>query len=324
MTLSPTRSVALAVTIAAAVASPAFAQTWPAKPVRLVAPFTAGGPVDITARILAQKLTDAWGQQVVVDNRAGASGMIGAELVAKSPPDGYTLLVSSSIHVIVPSLFAKMGYDPLRDFAPVTVVSSSPLLLVVTPSLPVKNIREFVALAKARPGELSFASSGSGSSTHLTAELYKTATGTKMVHVPYKGQSQALTDVISGQVPFMFNSLPPVLEFVKAKRLRALGITAAQRFNALPEVPTFAESGYKDLVTGSWYAVWAPAKTPETLITRLNADIVKVVNLPEVRSRILELGGEPIGNTPAEFDAFQKAEAARWAKVVKESGAKAE
>jgi len=314
----------LAVTIAAAVASPAFAQTWPAKPVRLVAPFTAGGPVDITARILAQKLTDAWGQQVVVDNRAGASGMIGAELVAKSPPDGYTLLVSSSIHVIVPSLFAKMGYDPLRDFAPVTVVSSSPLLLVVTPSLPVKNIREFVALAKARPGELSFASSGSGSSTHLTAELYKTATGTKMVHVPYKGQSQALTDVISGQVPFMFNSLPPVLEFVKAKRLRALGITAAQRFNALPEVPTFAESGYKDLVTGSWYAVWAPAKTPETLITRLNADIVKVVNLPEVRSRILELGGEPIGNTPAEFDAFQKAEAARWAKVVKESGAKAE
>ena len=309
-------------TLLAAAAVPA--QTFPTKPVRLVAPFTAGGPVDITARILAQKLTDAWGQQVIVENRTGASGMIGAELVAKSPPDGYTLLVNSSIHVIVPSLFSKMGYDPLRDFAPVTVVSSSPLLLVVTPTLPVKNIKEFVALAKARPGELSFASSGSGSSTHLTAELFKTVTGTNMVHVPYKGQSQALTDVISGQVPFMFNSLPPVLEFVKAKRLRALGITAAQRFGPLPDVPTFAESGYKDLVTGSWYAVWAPAKTPEAIVTKLNADIVKVINQPDVRNRILELGGEPVGNTLAEFDAFQKAEAARWAKVVKDSGAKAE
>jgi len=325
MTVSHSRFAALTVSVAILVAAThATAQTFPSKPVRLVAPFTAGGPVDITARILAQKLTEAWGQQVVVDNRTGASGMIGAELVAKSPPDGYTLLVNSSIHVIVPSLFSKMGYDPLRDFAPVTVVSSSPLLLVVTPTLPVKNIKEFVALAKARPGELSFASSGSGSSTHLTAELFKTVTGTKMVHVPYKGQSQALTDVISGQVPFMFNSLPPVLEFVKGKRLRALGITAAKRFNALPDVPTFAESGYQDLVTGSWYAVWVPAKTPEALVTKLNADIVKIINQPDVRNRILELGGEPVGNTPAEFDAFQKAEAARWAKVVKESGAKAE
>jgi tripartite-type tricarboxylate transporter receptor subunit TctC len=326
MTLSHKRlTAAVILALGALAAAPqSIAQSYPTKPVRLVAPFTAGGPVDITARILAQKLTEQWGQQVIVENRTGASGMIGAEAVAKSPPDGYTLLVNSSIHVIVPSLFPKMGYDPIRDFAPVTVVSSSPLLLVVTPSLPVKNIKEFVALAKARPGELSFASSGSGSSTHLTAELFKTVTGTNMVHVPYKGQSQALTDVISGQVPFMFNSLPPVLEFVKATRLRALGITAAKRFNALPDVPTFAESGYKELVTGSWYAVWAPAKTPEAILTRLNADIVKVINLPDVRNRILELGGEPVGNTPAEFDAFQKAELARWARVVKESGAKAE
>ncbi len=262
-------------------ATAAFAQTnYPAKPVRLVAPFTAGGPVDITARILAQKLTDAWGQQVLVENRTGASGMIGAELVAKSPADGYTLLVNSSIHVIVPSLFPKMAYDPIRDFAPITVVSSSPLLLVVTPSLPVKNVKEFIALAKARPGELSFASSGSGSSTHLTAELFKTVTRTSMQHVPYKGQSQALTDVISGQIPFMFNSLPPVLEFVKAKRLRVLAITSAKRYASLPDVPTFAESGYKELITGSWYAIWAPAKTPEALVARLNADIVKIVNLP--------------------------------------------
>jgi tripartite-type tricarboxylate transporter receptor subunit TctC len=303
----------------------AFAQTnYPAKPVRLVAPFTAGGPVDITARILAQKLTDAWGHQVVVENRTGASGMIGAELVAKSPADGYTLLANSSIHVIVPSLFPKMAYDPVRDFAPITVVSSSPLLLVATPSLPVKNVKEFIALAKARPGELSFASSGSGSSTHLTAELFKTVTRTSMQHVPYKGQSQALTDVISGQIPFMFNSLPPVLEFVKAKRLRVLAITSAKRYPSLPDVPTFEESGYKELITGSWYAIWAPAKISEALVARLNADIVKIVNLPDVRARIHELGGEPVGNTPADFDLFQKADMARWAQVVRDSGAKAE
>ena len=309
----------------AGAATAAFAQTnYPAKPVRLVAPFTAGGPVDITARILAQKLTDAWGQQVLVENRTGASGMIGAELVAKSPADGYTLLVNSSIHVIVPSLFPKMGYDPMRDFAPITVVSSSPLLLVVTPSLPVKDVKDFIALAKARPGELSFASSGSGSSTHLTAELFKTVTRTNMQHVPYKGQSQALTDVISGQIPFMFNSLPPVLEFVKGKRLRVLAITSEKRYASLPEVPTFAESGYKELISGSWYAIWAPAKTPDALVARLHADIVKIINLPDVRGRIQELGGEPVGNTPAEFDAFQKADMARWAQVVKKSGAKAE
>lgn len=309
----------------AGAATAAFAQTnYPAKPVRLVAPFTAGGPVDITARILAQKLTDAWGQQVLVENRTGASGMIGAELVAKSPADGYTLLVNSSIHVIVPSLFPKMAYDPIRDFAPITVVSSSPLLLVVTPSLPVKDVKDFIALAKTRPGELSFASSGSGSSTHLTAELFKTVTRTNMQHVPYKGQSQALTDVISGQIPFMFNSLPPVLEFVKGKRLRVLAITSEKRYASLPEVPTFAESGYKELISGSWYAIWAPAKTPDALVARLHADIVKIINLPDVRGRIQELGGEPVGNTPAEFDAFQKADMARWAQVVKNSGAKAE
>jgi len=250
--------------------------------------------------------------------------MIGAELVAKAPADGYTLLVNSSIHVIVPSLFPKMGYDPIRDFAPITVVSSSPLLLVVTPSLPVKDVKDFIALAKARPGELSFASSGSGSSTHLTAELFKSVTRTNMQHVPYKGQSQALTDVISGQIPFMFNSLPPVLEFVKGKRLRVLAITSEKRYASLPEVPTFAESGYKELISGSWYAIWAPAKTPDALVARLHADIVKIINLPDVRGRIQELGGEPVGNTPAEFDAFQKADMARWAQVVKDSGAKAE
>jgi tripartite-type tricarboxylate transporter receptor subunit TctC len=308
----------------AAAATAAAAQPYPSKPIRLVAPFTAGGPVDITARIVGQKLTDAWGQQVVVDNRAGASGTIGTDAVAKSPPDGYTGLVSSSAHVIVPNIVPKVPYDALRDFAPVSVVMNSPLVLVVTPTLPVRDIAGFVALAKARPGELSFASSGAGSSTHLTAELLKTVTGTKMVHVPYKGQSQALTDVISGQVPFMFNSLPPVIEFVRAQRLRVLGITSEKRLPQLANVPTFAESGYAGMTTGSWYAVWLPARTPEAVVSRMSAEIAKIVAMPDVRDRILALGGEPVGSSPAAFDAFQKAEMARWAKVIRDSGAKAE
>ncbi len=302
----------------------AAAQPYPAKPIRIIVPFTAGGPADITARIVAQKLTESWAQPVVVDNRTGASGTIGGDVVAKSPPDGYTVLMSASAHVIVPSLLPKVPYDAIRDFAPVTVVMSSPLVLVVTPTLPVKSVKEFIALAKARPGELSFASSGPGSSTHLTAELLKSLTSTRMVHVPYKGQSQALTDVISGQVPFMFNSLPPVIEFVKAGRLRALAITSGKRAPQLAAVPTFDESGYKGMITGSWYAAWLPARTPEAIVTRLNGEIVRITNLPDVRNRILDLGGEPVANTPAEFDAFQKAEMARWAKVIKESGAKAE
>ncbi len=319
------RSIAVWWGLAAVLTAPlAGAQSYPSKSIRMVAPFSAGGPVDITARILAQKLGEAWGQQIVVDNRAGASGMIGAEQVAKSAPDGYTLLVNSSIHVIVPSLFPKMPYDPIRDFVPVTVASSSPLLLVITPSLPVGNVKEFIALAKSRPGELSFGSSGSGSSTHLTAELLKSVTGTRMTHVPYKGQSQALTDVISGQIPFMFNSVNAVLELIKSGRLRALAITADKRSPQLPDVPTFAESGYRELVTGSWYAVWAPAKTPDAVVAKLNAELVRIINLPDVRSRIIELGGEPVANSSAEFDAFQKVEMARWAAVVRESGAKAE
>jgi tripartite-type tricarboxylate transporter receptor subunit TctC len=322
------RSIPL-LTVAALLAAPAAlsqgtSSTYPTKTVRMVAPFAPGGPVDLTARIVAQKLGETFSQQFVVDNRTGASGMIGAEQVAKSAPDGYTMLVNSSIHVIVPSLFSKMNYDPLRDFTPVGVVSTSPLVLVVTPALPAKNVREFIALAKARPGELSFGSSGSGSSTHLTAELLKSVTGTRMTHVPYKGQGQAITDVVTGEIQFMFNSPSAVKAFIDAKRLRVLGITSDKRSPQMPDVPTFAESGYRDLVTGSWYAVWLPAKTPEAIVSRLNSEIVRIVNLPDVRNRIVELGGVPIGGSSAEMDAFQKAESARWAKVVKESGAKAE
>jgi tripartite-type tricarboxylate transporter receptor subunit TctC len=305
-------------------ASGAMAQTYPSKSVRMVAPFAPGGPVDLTARILGQRLGETFGQQFVIDNRTGASGMIGAEQVARAAPDGHTLLVSSSIHVIVPSLFAKMAYDPIRDFSPVSVVSTSPLVLVVTPTLPAANIKEFIALAKKRPGELSFGSSGSGSSTHLTAELLKSVTGTRMTHIPYKGQGQAITDVVTGEIQFMFNSPSAVKSFIDAKRLRVLGITSEKRSPQMPEVPTFAESGFKDLVTGSWYAVWAPAKTPDAIVSRLNGEIVRIVALPEVRNRIIELGGVPVANSPGEMDVFQKTESARWAKVVKEAGVKPE
>lgn len=280
--------------------------------------------MDISARILAQKLTESWGQQVVVENRAGASGTIGADAVAKSTPDGYTVLLTSSAHVITPSIMAKVPYDPIRDFTPVSVMMSSPLLLMITPSLPVNSVKEFIALAKARPGELSFASGGVGSSTHLTPELLKSVSGTKMVHVPYKGQSQAITDLIAGQIPFMFNAVPTVIEFIHGKRLRALAVTSEKRIAPLPHVPTFAESGYKEMTTGSWYAVWLPAKTPETIVSRWVTEVVRITNLPDVRKRIADLGAEAVANTPAQMDAFQKSEAVRWAKVIRESGAKTE
>ena len=302
----------------------AMAQQYPTKPVRLIVPFAPGGPADITARIVGQKLTEALGQQFVVENRAGATGTIGAEHVARSAPDGYTVLVTASANVIVPHMFGKLAYDPLRDFTPVTVVLTSPLLLTVTRSLPAKSVKELVALARARPNELSFGSSGPGSSTHLTAELLKSVTGTKMTHVPYKGQGQAIADVIAGQIQLMFLSPPAAKQYVDAGRLRALAITSEQRFSQLPNVPTFIESGYKELITGSWYAVWVPAKTPEAIVSRLNSELVRIVNMPDVRNRIVELGGVPVGNSVTEFDAFQKAESARWAKIIRESGAKLE
>jgi tripartite-type tricarboxylate transporter receptor subunit TctC len=311
--------------LAAAATLPAQAQQpYPTKPVRIIAPFTSGGPVDISARILAQKLNEAWGQQIIVENRAGARGTIGADAVAKSTPDGYTVLLTSSAHVITPSILPKVPYDPIRDFAPVYMVMSSPLVLMITPSLPVNNVREFIALAKARPGELSFASGGAGSSTHFTPELLKSVTGTKMVHVPYKGQSQAITDLIAGQIPFMLNAVPTVMEFIHARRLRALAITAEKRVAPLPAVPTFAESGYKEMTTGSWYAVWLPAKTPEPVVARWVTEVGRIVSLPDVRMRIIDLGGEPVSGTPAQLDAFQKSEAVRWAKVIRDSGAAAQ
>jgi len=305
-------------------AAPAPAQQYPVKPVRLIVAFAPGGPLDIHARIVGQKLSESWGQQVVIDNRTGASGTIGADLVAKAPADGYTVLANASVHVIVPSLIAKLPYDAIRDFTPVTVMGSAPLLLVVTPTLPAKTVRELAALGKARPGALTFGSGGNGTSTHLSGEFLKTVLGIKMTHIPYKGTGPGLIDVMAGHVPMMFSSVTAAIELVKSGRLRPVAITSTKRYPQLPSVPTFSESGYPQLVIGSWYAIWLPARAPESVVSKLHADIARVLNLPEVRNRITELGGEPVGNSPADFDAFQKAEMARWARVIKESGAKAE
>ena len=305
-------------------AAPAPAQQYPAKPVRLIVAFAPGGPLDIHARIVGQKLSESWGQQVVIDNRTGASGTIGADLVAKAPADGYTVLANASVHVIVPSLIAKLPYDPIRDFTPVTVMGSAPLLLVVTPTLPAKTVRELAALGKARPGALTFGSGGNGTSTHLSGEFLKTVLGIKMTHIPYKGTGPGLIDVMAGHVPMMFSSVTAAIELVKSGRLRPMAITSTKRYPQLPGVPTFSESGYPQLIIGSWYAIWLPARAPESVVSKLHGDIARVLNLPEVRNRIIELGGEPVGNTPAEFDAFQRAELARWAKVIRDSGATAE
>jgi len=321
LALSAVMAAIMAAVIAAA---PAAAQTYPAKPVRMIVAFAPGGPLDIHARIVGQKLGEAWGQSVVIENRGGATGTIGADLVAKAPADGYTVLANASAHVIVPALMAKLPYDPIKDFAPVTVMGSAPLLLAVTPTLPAKTVKELVALGKARPGELAFGSGGAGTSTHLSGELLKTATGVKMTHVPYKGSGAAMLDVVAGHVPMTFSSITAAVELLKARRVRAIAITSEKRYPQLPDLPTFAESGYKSLTIGSWYGIWLPAKTPEAVVSKFNADAVRVLNLPDVRARFSELGGEPVGNTPAQFDAFQKAEMVRWAKVVKDSGAKPE
>ena len=300
----------------------ADAQGYPSKPVRIISPFAPGGGNDALCRIIAQRLGENLKQQIIVENRAGANGIVGTEVAARSAPDGYTIVLVPSGHAVNASLYKKLPFDSIRDFSPITLAGSSPLVLAVHPSLPARNVKDLIALARARPEQLTYVSAGIGASGHLGGALFETLTGTKMTHIPYKGQGQAITDVVTGEIQFMFNSPSAVKSFIDAKRLRVLGITSDKRSPQMPEVPTFAESGFKDLVTGSWYAVWLPAKTPDAIVSRLNAEIVRITKLPEVSKRIVELGGVPVANSPAEMDAFQKAEATRWAKVVKASGAK--
>ena len=297
-------------------------QAYPSKPIRYIVAFPAGGTTDLLGRLIGQKLTEAWGQPVVMDNRAGAAGSVGSEAAAKSPPDGYTLLGGTiSSHSINTSLYSKMAYHPLKDFAPITRIATVPNVLVVHPSLPVKTVKEFAALAKARPGQLRFASSGSGTSQHLSGELFNIMAGVKMVHIPYKGGNFAMTDLIGGQIELAFENAPNCVPHVKTGRLKALGVTTLTRAQALPDTPPINDSvpGFE---VGSWQGLFAPAGVPPAIISKLNTEVRRILALEDVRSRISGLGAEVSTNTPEQFVEFIRAEIAKWEKVVKVAGAR--
>ena len=295
---------------------------YPNKPLRFVVGYPAGGATDIIARLVAQKLTGSLGQQVLVDNRPGAGGIIGSDIVAKATPDGYTIVLVTTSHGVNPSLYRKLPYDTAKDFAPITQVASLQLVLVVNPSLPVRSVKELIALAKAKPGQLNYGSSGSGQSLHLAAELFKTLAGVDIVHVPYKGAAPARTDLLAGQVQMMFESMIGVLPVVKSGRLRALAVSGARRSPATPDIPTMAEAGVPGYEASGWVGILAPAGTPKAIVTRLNREVVNVLNRADVRELFANRGAEPVGSTPEQFGDFTKAQFAKWAKVVKASGAR--
>jgi tripartite-type tricarboxylate transporter receptor subunit TctC len=307
----------------ACIAIGAAAQGYPTRPIRLVVPFPAAGTTDILARAAAQKLTEAFGQAVVVDNRPGAGGNIGSDLVAKSAPDGYTLLMGTvGTHAINPSLYSKMPYDHIKDFVPVVLVAGVPNVLVVNPALPVNSVADLIKLAKDKPGTINFASSGSGTSIHLSGELFKTMAGVDMMHVPYKGSSPALTDLIGGQVQIMFDNLPSSLPQIKGGKLRAVAVTSMKRAPALPDVPTINESGLPGFEASSWFGILAPAGTPAPIVARINAEVNKWLQSADAREKLLGQGAEAAGGSPEQFAAYIRSETEKWAKVVKASGAK--
>ena len=293
------------------------AAAYPDHPIRFVVPVAAGGGNDIVARLLAQKLTDAWGQSVVVDNRPGAATAIGAEIVAKAIPDGYTIMLTSVSFAINAGMRKQLPFDPVRDFATITQVARVPQIMVVNPAVPATTLAEFIALAKAKPGQLNYASAGTGSSTHLAMELFMDMTGTKLNHVPYKGTAPGLTDVIAGHVQITFDAIPPTLPHVKSNRVRALAIGGTQRFPTLPDVPTLAEAGLPNYTFQSWFGIFAPARTPEAVVRTLNRELVRIIALPETRKAFVELGIEPVGTSPEDFGKYLRAEIARWSDVMR-------
>jgi tripartite-type tricarboxylate transporter receptor subunit TctC len=303
-------------------AAGAAAQGYPTGPVRIIVPFPAGGGVDSMGRIFGQKLTEALGKQIVIENRAGANGMIGSEIAAKSPKDGYTLLVNGANFVTTPSLYRKVAYDPIRDFDPVSLLALAPNVLVAHPSLPAKSVEQLIALARAKPGDVHFAGSGSGSTPHLAAELFKTMTKTDMLHVPYRGTGPAITAILSGEVGIMFMPALAAMPHVQSGRLTALAVTTRERLTALPQLPTVAESGLKGYESSQWYGVLAPAGTPAEILNLLNGHAVNIMHHPDMKSRMTDSGSVAVGSTRAAFAAHLKEEFAKWAKVIQQSGAK--
>jgi tripartite-type tricarboxylate transporter receptor subunit TctC len=314
----------LVLAVAALWAADAQAQAgYPNKPVVFIVPFPAGGGTDIAARLVATKLTTKWGQSVVVENRAGAAGLIGADVVAKARPDGYTLLIANvGTQSINPTLYARLPYNPDTAFAPISQICELPFVLMATPSFPANNARELVALAKAEPGKVTFASSGSGGSPHLTAEIFQVATGTRLTHIPYKGTPPALVDVSSGQVPFMFDQMTAAISLAQAGRLKLLAVTTSRRMALAPQLPTMMESGVPKFEMASWQAVYAPKGTPSPIVQKLNAEIRKILALSDVKDKLVnQLGMEIVGSTPEELAAHMAREIPRWAELVKKSGA---
>ncbi len=303
----------------------AGAQAYPSRLIRIIVPFTPGGPQDVNARLIGQKLTEAWGQPVVVENRAAAGGIVATEFVTKAVPDGYTLLMGNPTPLtIAPSLYDKLGYDPLRQLAPVILVTQTASVFVVHPSVPAKNIRELVALAKTKPGRLIYGTSGIGSTGHLTIELFSTLTGVTMTHVPYKGASQAISDMIAGQIDLRMFPIPVTIPLVRDRRVRPLGVTSLQRFPLLPEVPTIAEQGLPGFESTNWNGILAPAGTPREIVMKLHDEIARRVLAPEERDKLLRDGYEISGLGPEQYAAFLRAETAKWAKVIKMGNVKAE
>jgi len=310
---------------ALAIPASAYAQVYPAKPVRMIVAYPPGGGTDIVGRMVAQKLGETLGQSVLVENRGGASGNLGTELAARAVPDGYTILMGNvAPNAINVSLFKNLAFDPVADFVPVSLVASTPNILVVHPSIPARTVKEVIALAKAKPGTLNFASAGVGSSSHLAGELFRILAGADIVHVPYKGAGPAIVDVLSGQVQLYFATMPAAMPHVKSGKLAAVAVTSSRRSQALPDLPTTAEAGVPGYEASTWYGVLAPARTPAAVIARLHENIVKILAVSETRARLADQGFEPVGNSPEEFGAYIKSEIAKWGKVIGDAGIRPE
>lgn len=313
----------MSIALLAATVLPLSAQAaaaFPTKPIRIIVAYTPAGTTDILARLVGQKMSEAWGQPVITDNRAGAAGNIGTEVAARATPDGHTLIMGTAgTHGINVSLYRKLGWHPVKDFAPVSLVAMVPNIMVVNNGLPVKNVREFIAHVKANPGKLSYGSPGNGSTAHLSMELFKSMTGTSIVHIPYKGSAGVLADVMGGQIAVTIDNMPPYIPQVKAGKLRALAVSTAKRSSAMPELPSIAEAGVPGYDSGAWFGLLAPAGTPKDIVAKLSAETARIIRLPDIHKRVSELGAEPVGGKPEEFAALIQSEIAKWAKVIKDA-----